>query len=193
MKATATIFTILFLSFSAFSQNFGINQANPTEKLDVNGNIKADGTIESTSGGYKFPDGSTQSTASSFVIKKGQYLLASGLAYHQQTPTLNYTIPVSLPANTKAIFIAVYYRHTGQATHGYLNFNAYQQGATDSQDKTTFFNQHYNDYYNTDYYEQLVPWNASGSGNVVTIQVTNSYYTGGGTYSIYYTGYIAAD
>ena len=177
---------VLFFSASGFSQNFGVGVSSPSEKLDVAGYIK-------TSQGIKFPDGSVQTKASSLDIRKGQYLLASGLAYHQTTPTLNYTIPVSIPSNAKAIFIAVYYRHTGGATHGYLHFDAYQQGATSSQDKTTFFNQHYNDYYNTDYYEQLVPWNYSGSGNVVTIKVTNSYYTGGGTYTIYYTGYMAGD
>lgn len=37
--------------------NVGIGTATPTEKLSVNGNI------QSTSGGFKFPDGSTQTTA----------------------------------------------------------------------------------------------------------------------------------
>ena len=180
------ILLICIFPVLVFSQNFGIGQPSPTEKLDVNGYIK-------TSQGIKFPDGSVQTKASSLLIKKGQYTLVSGIAYHQTTPTNTYTIPVTLPANTKAIFIAVYYRHTGGANHGYLHFNAYQQGSTASDDKTTFFNQHYNDYYNTDYYEQMVPWNNSGSGNAVTIQVTNSYYTGGGTYTIYYTGYVAGD
>ncbi|MFH1561837.1 MAG: DUF1566 domain-containing protein [Nitrospirota bacterium] len=39
--------------------NIGIGTANPTEKLTVAG------TIESTSGGFKFPDGSIQTTAAS--------------------------------------------------------------------------------------------------------------------------------
>jgi hypothetical protein len=45
------------------SGNLGINKTNPTEKLDVNGNIKSSGTIKSESGGFIFPDGTTQTTA----------------------------------------------------------------------------------------------------------------------------------
>lgn len=41
-----------------FTGNVGIGVANPTQKLTVAG------TIESTSGGIKFPDGTTQTTAS---------------------------------------------------------------------------------------------------------------------------------
>ncbi len=40
----------------------GIGIDNPTEKLQVSGNIKASGVIESTSGGFKFPDGTIQTT-----------------------------------------------------------------------------------------------------------------------------------
>jgi hypothetical protein len=45
------------------SGNLGINKTNPTEKLDVNGNIKSSGSIKSESGGFIFPDGTTQTTA----------------------------------------------------------------------------------------------------------------------------------
>lgn len=53
-------------------------------------------------------------------------------------------------------------------------------------------NYHYNDYYNTDYQEIIVPWNNSGNGNSITIQVTDSYNTNGANkYDIHYAGYIA--
>jgi hypothetical protein len=44
--------------FAAVDGGVGIGTTNPTEKLSVVG------TIESTSGGFKFPDGTTQTTAS---------------------------------------------------------------------------------------------------------------------------------
>ncbi len=53
MKNATIILIILGIAASAFSQNFGIDQPSPSEKLDVNGFIK-------TSQGIKFPDGSVQ-------------------------------------------------------------------------------------------------------------------------------------
>lgn len=50
-----TITIICGLAVNGFSQNFGIDQSNPTEKLDVNGNIKTHA--------IKFPDGSLQTKA----------------------------------------------------------------------------------------------------------------------------------
>ncbi len=47
-----------------FGGNVGIGTSNPSQKLDVVGNIKGQ-IIESTSGGVKFPDGTTQTTAAS--------------------------------------------------------------------------------------------------------------------------------
>jgi len=56
MKKSTCISAFLFLSLFVYSQNFGINQPSPTERLDVNGYIK-------TSQGIKFPDGSVQTSA----------------------------------------------------------------------------------------------------------------------------------
>lgn len=41
MKALTLVNLFLFGSTAVFSQNFGIDEPNPTEKLDVNGNIKS--------------------------------------------------------------------------------------------------------------------------------------------------------
>jgi hypothetical protein len=149
------------------------------------------GTVESKSGGFKFPDGGVQESACNFDIKRGYIALVTGITYHQITPTNYYDIPVTLPDNTKAVIIGCRYTHGGGANHGYLDFWAYQKGATADEDKTFFYNRHYNDYYNTDYYELIVPWNEELE-DVITINVTSSYYTGGGKYDIYYAGYIAA-
>lgn len=90
------------------------------------------------------------------------------------------------------MILSVRYNHGGGADHGYLNFYAYQQNATAADDKAYSTNYHYNDYYNSDYYEIIVPWNNTGNGNSVTIQVTDSYNSNGSnTYEIHYAGYIA--
>ncbi|PCJ83573.1 MAG: hypothetical protein COA57_11020, partial [Flavobacteriales bacterium] len=47
------------------SGNMGIGTATPSQKLEVIGNAKVHGTIESNAGGFKFPDGTVQTTASS--------------------------------------------------------------------------------------------------------------------------------
>ena len=55
MKKIILINTILFFCLTVFSQNMGIDQSNPSEKLDVNGTVKGNS--------IKFPDGSTQTKA----------------------------------------------------------------------------------------------------------------------------------
>ncbi len=56
MRNIFAIAAILGSAQLAFAQNFGIDQPSPAEKLDVNGFIR-------TSQGYKFPDGTAQTTA----------------------------------------------------------------------------------------------------------------------------------
>lgn len=178
------------------SGRLGIGTSSPAATVDVDGDVQVS-SLTANSPVYTDANSKLTTTvpsSSALTIKKGQYTLVSGITYHGITPTNTYNIPVTLPANTKAIFIACYYRHSGTTNHGYLNFKAYQAGATIAEDKTTFINQHYDDYYNTDYYELMVPWNNSGLGNSVTIEVTSSHNTSSSnSYNIYYAGYIAGD
>ncbi len=64
--------------------NVGIGTITPTSKLHVVGNanitsgITAAGTIESTSGGIKFPDGTTQTTAAASVTGLPSLNIISG-------------------------------------------------------------------------------------------------------------------
>jgi hypothetical protein len=66
------------------SGNVGIGTSAPAQKLSVNG------TIQSTSGGFMFPDGSTQTTASSGG--GAQTLISENVAgFTSQTWTINFT------------------------------------------------------------------------------------------------------
>lgn len=179
------------------SGRLGIGASSPGATLDVDGNVKVSSLAANAA---VYTDASSNLTtsipsSSALTIKKGFYTLKDNITYHQVTPTNTYPIPITLPPNTKAIFIGCYYNHGNDGSdHGYLSFKAYQSGATNADDKATFPNQHFRDYANSDYYELMVPWNNSGSGNAVTIQVTSSYNTNSlNRYAIYYAGYIAGD
>jgi hypothetical protein len=49
--------------YLAANGRVGVGTTSPTEKLDVAGNVRANGVVESTTGGFKFPDGTVQLTA----------------------------------------------------------------------------------------------------------------------------------
>ena len=105
MRKPILINMILLFSLAAFSQNFGIDQPNPTEKLDVNGNIKANA--------IKFSDGTTQ-TKKPRVIRTVDPVggcppaRAANVDLFAQTFTLTSTASVS----TKAAIIR---NHSGRA------------------------------------------------------------------------------
>lgn len=76
------------ISVSA-SGNIGIGTVSPTQKLTVVG------TIESTSGGFKFPDGTTQNTASGAASTLSSGNISSG-QFGANTGGGNYSFPASL-------------------------------------------------------------------------------------------------
>ncbi len=172
--------------------NVGIGTTTPAEKLSVAS------TIESTSGGIKFPDGTVQTTSASagsgnLDIRKGSAALLTGITLSGTTPTLTANIPVTLPEDTRAIIVGVYYIHSSStsSTHGYLAFNAYQTGTTEADYKANYTSQHFDDYANSDYTEILVPWRP-GLIDQVSVQVTSSHNTDPlNTYNVYYRGYIS--
>ncbi len=57
--------------------NVGIGTQTPAEKFEVVGNVRANGTIETTSGGFKFPDGTVQTTAANGATGDGHSLDAA--------------------------------------------------------------------------------------------------------------------
>lgn len=174
--------------------NVGIGTTAPGQKLTVAG------VVESTSGGFKFPDGTTQTTAvnpsataGNLDIRKGNSPLVSNITLNGPTPTYTVNIPVTIPNDTRAVIIGVQYNH-GSATantHGYITFDAYQTGTTEADYKTNYSKQGFNDYANTEYTEILVPWRTA-LADQINIQVTYSYNTDTlNTYNITYRGYIS--
>ena len=59
MKRFALIIISIVFCLAGFGQNMGVDQPNPTEKLDINGNLKANS--------IKFPDGSALNTATRVI------------------------------------------------------------------------------------------------------------------------------
>ena len=115
MKEIILLSTILFFSLSGFSQNFGVDKSNPTEKLDVNGYIK-------TSQGIKFADGSVQTTAG---LPKS-IIWSGGCNYHGTAGGWNTYCNNSVDFNTAAGYLSA----NGAGTFtvqkaGYYRINAW--------------------------------------------------------------------
>ena len=88
MKSILALIITLCVTAPVFSQNMGIDQPNPSEKLDVNGNIKANA--------IKFPDGSTQSKAGKVVA-----------TYHATTAATRQTISSATPQSINGLSITI--------------------------------------------------------------------------------------
>ncbi|MBI4017680.1 MAG: hypothetical protein HY366_01910 [Candidatus Aenigmarchaeota archaeon] len=105
--------TAVRLAIRSRDGNVGIGVKNPgNDRLNVNGNAVVQGTVRSTSGGFVFPDGSTQTKAAQVVggiatgttSAGGQLTIATGLssvtgfAGHREpanTPTIINVVSVS--------------------------------------------------------------------------------------------------
>ena len=80
-------------------------------------------------------------------------------------------------SKTIAVIFRQYYSHGGGADHGYLGGYLVQAGETDAYpNRADFYMAHYNDYYNTDSLDVIMPWNSSGTQSV-RFNVTNSHNT----------------
>ena len=81
--------------------NVGIGTATPTEKLSVNGKI------QSTSGGFTYPDGSVQTTAVSSTYTNPQTIVIDIPTNGTLTPILH----LNLPAGTYMVTATVQFRN----------------------------------------------------------------------------------
>lgn len=130
----------------------------------------------------------------SFNLKRANETIVSGVTYHTITPTNHYTLATALPATTKAVVIGIYYNHGDNgSTHGYWTFDAYQKGATGTENTSKYNSRHYSDYANSDYTEIMVPWSDSLT-NEITIETKSSHNTdSSNAYTVYLRGYITSD
>ena len=86
-------------------------------------------------------------------------------------------IGTSTTSNTFGLMIRVYYSHSGGADHGYLGGYLLQSGETDAYpNRADWYMAHYNDYYNTDTSDFLMPWNPSGT-QTLRLNVNSSHNT----------------
>lgn len=80
-------------------------------------------------------------------------------------------------SDTIALMIRVHYTHGGAANHGYLGGYVIQAGETDAfPNRADWYMAHYNDYYNTDSTNFLMPWNPAGT-QTLRFNVTSSHNT----------------
>lgn len=80
-------------------------------------------------------------------------------------------------SNTFALMIRIDYSHGGSSNHGYLGGYVIQAGETDAYpNRADWYMAHYNDYYNTDCSDFLMPWNPSGTQSI-RFNVTSSHNT----------------
>jgi len=106
--------------------NVGIGTAIPAQKLSVAG------TVESTSGGFKFPDGSVQTTAAANAVytkvhniyNYGSVFVPNDQSYisilHLDLPTATYQVTVTFElANTNSSYRNVQCRFTGDPSVDY--------------------------------------------------------------------------
>ncbi len=117
-QSTAT--NILYVNQGA--EKVGIGTASPGQKLSVAG------TIESTSGGFKFPDGTTQATASSGSATMNASNVSSG-AFGSNTGGGNYSFPSDVIINSGSD--RQYYSRYNPGNNNYagsLGWNSVQLG-----------------------------------------------------------------
>src|SRR3989338_3266795 len=81
---------------ASFGGNVGIGTASPLQKLSVAG------TIESTSGGFKFPDGTTQTTAGGSGTGSDTVVTFSAIRFYTSTQTW------TKPSNLSYIVVEVW-------------------------------------------------------------------------------------
>ncbi len=98
MKHTLTLLTAILVLHSSFAQNVGIGNTNPSEKLDVNGNMNLTGTLKANG---------VDGLANQFLMNNGNgSLMWSSINYHKAV-SFNAIGPGQwvVPANVTSIMI----------------------------------------------------------------------------------------
>ena len=100
MKLTVMIFAALFTCVFASAQYVGVGTNNPVEKLDVNGNIKANG-LTLNNGGARYDFLMKNSASGQVGFKKGygavgiHYIIALNGTFPSQTGTPVYDVTMA--------------------------------------------------------------------------------------------------
>ena len=124
------------------SNNVGIGTSDPTAKLEVNG------TIESSTGGFVFPDGSVQSTSASGVYKQTEVYVELTSTYADHA-TVTITSPsaggyfvltfsgmcYNLDASNQTLF-SVYLTNAAGSGSSYPGYISYRQDSSNGYTRT---------------------------------------------------------
>jgi hypothetical protein len=123
--------------------------------------------------------------------------------YRTSTSTTNITVPngsasiafntpltENFPNDTIGLILSLWYEHGGGATHGYWDFNAFQFNRKNTIGYATTMNRHYNDYYNTDWQDLVVPWDMKGDPFLAIENVYTYNSQAANRFILYLTGII---
>ena len=126
--------------------------------------------IHTSSVGFSVPSAYSDLTGQPFTIRgTSTTTLWSGITHGNNNGNAygyyysDVNIASYVTANTIGLVCRIYYVHNGGAYHGYNGGYVIQKNESDvTANQGRWYYAHYDDYYNTDQHDFLVPWNSSG-------------------------------
>jgi hypothetical protein len=158
-------------------------QSNSIATNAVSASTIADGSITNT----KIGSGAVTAAklASDALSAPKVSRLDNTLRSSIQSTSGSYTDDLStyVTAKTYAVILRVNYVHNGSSNHGYWTANFYQSGKNGDTKNIFYFDRaHFNWYYNNFWVEHILPWDSTGSSNLI-VAVQTGYFTGDNRYS----------
>ncbi len=158
----------------------GITSSEIADGTITNADINASAAIvESKLSGIK--------AVKHYSVTPGTGLLTN-VTYHGVTPTDTLSLAGKLTADTIAVKILVRYIHGGSTNHGYWTTDFYQSG--DTVNRSYMSQAHYDWYYHMYHTEVTIPWDATGSTDLISKTISSHNTHTSNRYDVYYSGRI---
>jgi len=105
--------------------------------------------------------------------------LLQRIQLHQATPTIEQDVPPNvIPSNAVMLLVSVYLFHGNHPSgHAYLCFDIHQAQSNTATSKASVKNYSFAHYFNSHYYEILLPWNSQLPHKLV-VAIKETYNTG---------------